>query len=151
MYKPCSNVITSNPKYPPTLVRIAVLDHHFVWVFLLICYLFAKHRLTVSSTWCDSPQMFATSRVLLRPPIESSRQWVNFDWRNGICSRRRSASATITCSRNVRDLLMYSASVCVFPSDWKWKICSQRQTVTVKARQNRNEPHREKTNNVTYA
>lgn len=71
----------------------------------------------VSSNWLRSGQMFASIIVLLFPPIESFRRFVNLLYRYGMWSRYFSDNATTTCSRNESDLLMNCASSSVFPSD----------------------------------
>lgn len=70
---------------------------------------------TVSSICTASPQIFAISRVLHFPPIESFSTCVSLLCLNGTCSRRLSPKAITACSRNVSDLLIYMASTCVSP------------------------------------
>mmetsp|Transcript_24140 Transcript_24140/g.60767 ORF Transcript_24140/g.60767 Transcript_24140/m.60767 type:complete len:219 (+) Transcript_24140:457-1113(+) len=73
------------------------------------------HVDSVSSSCASSPQMLAISSVLQLPPSESFRTCVSLEERYGTWSRFFSDSATMTCSRNVRDLLMWVASFSTLP------------------------------------
>jgi len=57
--------------------------------------------------------------VLHEPPIESFKIFVSFDCLYGIWSLYLSERATTTCSKNVKDLFIYEASINCCPSDPK--------------------------------
>ena len=59
-----------------------------------------------SSMWSGSGQTFAIIKVLQFPPIESFRRFVSFDCQYGTCCLCLSVTATTTCSKKLRDLLM---------------------------------------------
>ena len=75
--------------------------------------------LTVSSICLVSGQMLATITVIQLPPIESFKRWVSFDWRNCTNEVFLSDRPMTACSKKESDLLMYWASFCVTPWDWK--------------------------------
>eukprot|EP00760_Papus_ankaliazontas_P030871 PhM_4_TR505/c1_g1_i1/m.78367 len=69
-----------------------------------------------SSMWRASGQTFAIMVVWQLPPRESFRRFVSLLWRNGTCERFEPPSESTTCSRKLRDLLMYCASFMSCPS-----------------------------------
>ena len=76
-----------------------------------------QKNLTVSSICSASPQILATSSMLHFPPRESFSTCVSLLCLYGTCPRCGSPNAITTCSRNVSDLLMYMASICVSPNE----------------------------------